>query len=895
MSERLNIRSWLPVLPVSYLHGRGEFFTTSLARIDSGGFMQADVLKSSEPVFGVRFCVEEPLEVGKRYSFVFSFTPETVEYILVGQRAVYERVTLDALLIMGTMDPSQSVAVANGSGHLSTCEIRIVADTPDPIITFVRDRAHARHIETLQGTWQRSFQGKEEGRHCSEWSEVDDELAMPLNINLKVRKICNGPECFHTSRQYTLISGLRYWTGPRVYHRMPADAADVEPPKLSTPDYPTDSVMVVENDDIYGEVRDPANGSKALEQLASHLDLCDRYGVTAFALGSFWSCSLDKPIQEEFVRLVKSGRGRSISHVLFTYGGPSVEQELNEGYTRQCCDAVRDILGQLPQIRAIVRIMEINTNGQWARPKCTPSYLAADKTAAADLYTLESQVFIEEHSRHFKKIRDLIGYHDRVEICIQDDGPTANPHWVRTGMDYFVTKNIWGFNTNLVQAFGRGFARSFGKPIGLAYDSHRSLDYEQTNPTEVEHVYRSYFLAGMEKTMYEAPFVGCDVAGVKRLTESGAAFYRIMNWARSHPQRGRELVKIGFIKGSDDYGLRNPAPGQSRHGHRHRLLVHKHPAYEDWNLLDIVFPGFGDYEGSNPYRFLTGTPYGQADVLPFDASIEHLLTFDTLVMIGRNRLTREAFENYLQYARSGGTLVLALEHLLHENPLSQRYAELPLDELIGARLGGDRNIVSTDWREWVPSRTNFYNEVQPTSAETVEATSEGAPLLLRNRVGDGEVYFYTSDYLSSLDPKSPRRLLHQLFAGSRIVRFEPETDWVQYFVRVRDGLAMLSFINHGQAGFPQGMGPKSGPWRGEILIDLSKLGIADGALDVLSLDDSMSTDDLPAKMQDGFVRLYCEIDIFKELVVGPVQATERLLFYGRNVLDGESVAIPCGA
>lgn len=884
MNRNLTIRHHLPVLAVSYLHSRGEFFTTSFCRIDNEGFMQQETLCSSDPVFGVRVPLPESLEAGQRYLFHFRCNPQMLEYILLGERVVYERMPLPNLLEIGISGPEASM-----TRKQSGVTIRAIAQEKNPLVTFVRDRARARWVETLQGKWRLSLQAEDEGRHCSEWCEVDDELKLHLRLDVHVEPLPPGPEDIRAAKSYHLPHGLRFWKGPEIFHKMPVDrAADIEPQPVQPVAWPTDEIMICENEDSYDETREPAYGSPSIAELEAHLDLCDRYGVNGFMIGNMWTVITDRPYIKRLVELFQTGKGKSIKYLILTFGGPPVELEMDESFTRQACNALHDLLSILPDRRAVVRVMEVPTNGQWPRPGTIPPYLFPEKIWDKDLYYIEHHIFPTEHRRYMEKIKAWIDYPDRTEIWFQSDGATASPHWYSVGIDYFTTKNIWGFNTNIVQALGRGFARAFGKPIGLAYDSHRSLDWEGVNPSDVEHVFRSYFYAGAEKTQYEAQFVGVDQTGRKVPTESGAVYYNWVCWAKRHPRRGKEIIRIGFIKGSDDYGLRNPTPGPTRHGYRKRLLLHNHPAYRDWNLLDMAYPKFGDYEGSNPYRFLTGTPYGQADVVPFNAPIEHLTTFDTLVMIGRNRLTAESFANYLAFVRGGGRLVLALEHLLDEQARLRKYADFPLEELIGARLGRDVNILPTVWQELVPSTTCFYNRVQPDAAEVLESMGNGDPLLLRHNLGKGEVYFYTSEFLTSVNEDSPRCLLKRLFAESRIVWLEPISDWIQYFIRCRKEIVMVGLINHGQAGFPQSYGPKSGPWLGRINVNYKALKLDPGATEAFILDEQMNLHPVQSFLKEEKLVINLELDVWCEVVIGPMGRTRALLFERGKSSDSET-------
>ena len=147
--------------------------------------------------------------------------------------------------------------------------------------------------------------------------------------------------------------------------------------------------------------------------------------------------------------------------------------------------------------------------------------------------------------------------------------------------------------------------------------------------------------------------------------------------------------------------------------------------------------------------------------------------------------------------------------------------------------------------------------------------------VLRNRVGKGEVYFYTSEYLTSIDPESPVRLLSRLFEESRDLRLEPGSDWVQHFLQERDGLLMLGLINHGQAGFPQGRGPKAGPWKGEIRVD--GVSLPDRA-EVFRLDEEMQLTPVSFRREGNSLIIPLELDVWAELVIGPEGRTRELLF-----------------
>jgi len=56
-------------------------------------------------------------------------------------------------------------------------------------------------------------------------------------------------------------------------------------------------------------------------------------------------------------------------------------------------------------------------------------------------------------------------------------------------------------------------------------------------------------------------------------------------------------------------------------------------------------------------------PYGQYDIVPFEAPLEVLKNYAVLIFLGWNTMTEEGYERLLQYVASGGHLYISLAHL----------------------------------------------------------------------------------------------------------------------------------------------------------------------------------------------------------------------------------------
>ena len=95
------------------------------------------------------------------------------------------------------------------------------------------------------------------------------------------------------------------------------------------------------------------------------------------------------------------------------------------------------------------------------------------------------------------------------------------------------------------------------------------------------------------------------------------------------------------------------------------------------------------------------------------------------------------------FVRSGGAVVLSVEHLTQASALS----------LAGCRLSGRHSIAtSTTWNGTQLSEATFnYSVVVPTTAQVVAVTELGDPIVLRNGLGSsgGAVYTVTAQYMGA--------------------------------------------------------------------------------------------------------------------------------------------------
>ena len=257
-------------------------------------------------------------------------------------------------------------------------------------------------------------------------------------------------------------------------------------------------------------------------------------------------------------------------------------------------------------------------------------------------------------------------------------------------------------------------------------------------------------------------------------------FFRFV---KTHPRRGRIRRPIAFVEGryaapfngficdveqTPDYSVwglfGNPDPTW---GHRQPEKCRQ--------LLDILMPG----ASTQPLRqdftkrrfFFSGTPYGDFDEVPTEASADYMRQYDLLLHLGWNTMIQEDYEKLKTLVADHATLVIGLpEFSTHKK--RQFLAEMTdlalwnggdLSELCGVRVIGPGPEFCGEWNgigradgiepdlSGIPSSSITEDgpcrlaEVELCGAEPVLwDANTGKPLVVRNRCGNGTVYLITA-------------------------------------------------------------------------------------------------------------------------------------------------------
>ena len=253
-------------------------------------------------------------------------------------------------------------------------------------------------------------------------------------------------------------------------------------------------------------------------------------------------------------------------------------------------------------------------------------------------------------------------------------------------------------------------------------------------------------------------------------------------FAKTHPRKGKNVRNIGFIEG------RYAAPFNGficdteqdphysvwgKYGNNAAEWGHAQPE-KCHQVLDVLMPGTSTHPFLQKHDkrrfFFAGTPYGDFDSIPVEASADYYDNYKLLLNLGWNTMIPEDYDKLKSYVANGGVLLTGLPQFsTHEKRDFLRDMEDlalmnggDLSELCGIKATrgetvycgqwncADRNAIRVPELSAMPSDCPCEDgkpmlaDVELCGAEVVAWDSyTGKPLLVKYKYGEGEVYTFT--------------------------------------------------------------------------------------------------------------------------------------------------------
>jgi hypothetical protein len=369
-------------------------------------------------------------------------------------------------------------------------------------------------------------------------------------------------------------------------------------------------------------------------------------------------------------------------------------------------------------------------------------------------------------------------------------------------------------HSTLMFASHRGSAYAFDKDLWGVHNANHVPRVPADSATE-----RRNFILLWQAWLYGARLIYDEEFALYAVHDAPRAFSDPFTFNRRRQMQelyhyasaidlGKEDVRIGFLQGNYDclVGGLQAAPDAPR-TKVWGMIGPETPSWEfdtpehGWELLSAFMPGVWLYpvlqDPTAIRQFFGGSPHGQVDLVPIDATPEKLSKYRVLVLPGWNTMTDEIYAKLQAYVRNGGHLVLSAaqctKHVtrdfLKEKKDFQWYAGGDLTALGGVSIqkvgGAIRKIVWADGSscsaENVPGLI-----LNTTTAHALAADEDGNPVLVENRIGAGKVWMLTvGEYWGAASLDAFRSVLAEkltsaLQAEIHVAGESADVDWHVY-------------------------------------------------------------------------------------------------------------------
>jgi hypothetical protein len=563
-----------------------------------------------------------------------------------------------------------------------------------------------------------------------------------------------------------------------------------------------------------------------------------------------------------------------------TYSSASVNlsgvlgSNLEENVKSALPELANEWLGMVPDGTVSILFHEVNDIfGNWSRDihlsklSDKPEYANIGNASVPDAFRM-----------HFRYLNGLISdikskvkpeLRNRLKIMfLYDHGAYNGAYIFKSGADIFINKQIHRQSVNIVVANARGNAGAVGKEYGFDCDTWDRCFYHSYHPDEAAQIMRVYYHAGGKYLFTEMSTTSRGDSGVTAL---GKEWLDFIKYANRHPLRGTQQVKIGIMRGFDEWLIAASPSSSWESEHRTKEIMGQN-YLTDFNLLNIVFSNYGRYDLTSTDRLCTGTPYGPVNMIPWDATGDVLKKYEIIMLLGVNNMDAPQFANLREYVKNGGVLFLAVGHLKNEK---RDYPGSDITNMFGVKINEEKYFSGKP-----------YTSVTVTGkeAQIMSRLGNQDPLVVRNNYGAGECYLFTGEHVTEFGEEVPANIITQELENVKWISFSPYSDKMEYMVQKKGSLFIFSLFNHGNVGFPSGNGLKRGPWTGSLKINAGLLNLKNKKVEAYKViyneqdEDPFTLEKLEIENIDNELRIHTGVDKFSEIVIGPEGEVQKGYF-----------------
>lgn len=260
----------------------------------------------------------------------------------------------------------------------------------------------------------------------------------------------------------------------------------------------------------------------------------------------------------------------------------------------------------------------------------------------------------------------------------------------QAGYEWLGAEQMYGPENTVMSAL-RGASRAYGKK---EFGSLHAVQWGSQPFTDPKHSLRFYLslaVAYMHGSSHINTEEGLwtDEYANDRFTEAGKehlyAQHRMLDFIETHSRRGEFYTKIAVLQGRNDaWKSFGRTSAWSQNGEKWQF----NKAMESFDLLNVFYPK-NNLNISGPDGWFTDTPYGPIDILPIEAGINTLSSYDILIFLGWNTFDENDFKRLTQFVANGGKLLLTAAHINAELQPDKPTKFPENDSIIKTLLGSD--------------------------------------------------------------------------------------------------------------------------------------------------------------------------------------------------------------